>query len=161
MKEKDYQNVLNYFNNSKKRAKMMTLLCKILPIIPFICYGILIFILIFHQDQRLFPCLIIPTMDFLFVSIIRKKINAKRPFEIYAIKPLIAHSLGESCPSRHSSSAFIIAFTWFFIYKPIGIFLILVSLLFAISRVLAGVHFIKDVTLGMFISILFSLLFIL
>ena len=46
MKEKDYQNVLNYFNNNKKRAKIMTLLCKILPVISFICYGILIFILI-------------------------------------------------------------------------------------------------------------------
>ncbi|MDO5382858.1 MAG: phosphatase PAP2 family protein [Eubacteriales bacterium] len=102
-----------------------------------------------------FKIILTPMTSFILLSVIRKCIDAKRPYEKYNITPLISKkTVGESMPSRHIFSITIIAMCWMYISVPIGTILIFLSIVMAVSRVLAGVHFIRDVIAGFIIGIL-------
>ena len=96
-----------------------------------------------------------PFTSFVLVSVIRKCIDAKRPYEKYDIKPLfIKETKGESMPSRHVFSITIIAMSWLYVSIPVGIVLLVLVAVMAASRVLAGVHFVRDVIAGFVVGIL-------
>ncbi len=96
-----------------------------------------------------------PFTSFILVSVIRKCIDAKRPYEKYDIKPLfIKDTEGESMPSRHVFSITIIAMCWLYVSVPVGIIMLILVAIMATSRVLAGVHFVRDVIAGFAIGIL-------
>ena len=96
-----------------------------------------------------------PFTSFILVSVIRKCIDAKRPYEKYDIKPLfIKATKGESMPSRHVFSITIIAMCWLYVSVPVGVIMLILVVIMAASRVLAGVHFVRDVAAGFAIGIL-------
>lgn len=96
-----------------------------------------------------------PLTSFILVSVIRKCIDAKRPYEKYDIKPLfIKDTKGESMPSRHVFSITIIAMCWLYVSVPVGVIMLILVMIMAASRVLAGVHFVRDVAAGFAIGIL-------
>ena len=96
-----------------------------------------------------------PLTSFILVSVIRKCIDAKRPYEKYNIKPLfIKETKGESMPSRHVFSITIIAMCWLYVSVPVGIIMLLLVAIMSASRVLAGVHFVRDVVAGFAVGII-------
>ena len=96
-----------------------------------------------------------PLTSFILVSVIRKCIDAKRPYEKYNIKPLfIKETKGESMPSRHVFSITIIAMCWLYVSVPVGIIMLMLVAIMAASRVLAGVHFVRDVVAGFAVGII-------
>lgn len=96
-----------------------------------------------------------PLTSFILVSVIRKCIDAKRPYEKYNIKPLfIKETKGESMPSRHVFSITIIAMCWLYVSVPVGIIMLMLVAIMAASRVLAGVHFVRDVVVGFAVGII-------
>jgi len=69
------------------------------------------------------------------------------------IDPLVKRNKsGESFPSRHVLSVCIIAVSCFYINIWIGVLMSVIAVFIAVIRVLSGVHFIKDVVAGAFIS---------
>ena len=88
-------------------------------------------------------------VPFILVSILRRIINAPRPYELYTfytVRP--KEKRGRSFPSRHVFSAFVIAgFAYTVSPWLSGAFSVL-GILLAISRVLLGIHFIRDVVAG-------------
>ena len=62
-------------------------------------------------------------------------------------------------PSRHTASAFIISLAILYINTELGIAALSVSFLITLSRLLAGVHFIKDVLVAMLISVTIGVIF--
>ena len=94
-------------------------------------------------------------VGFVLVSLARKAIDAPRPYELYDFyedKP--KEREGRSFPSRHAYSAFSIATAAFSIHPLLGgAFIILASLMCA-SRVLLGIHFIRDVVCGALLGII-------
>ena len=85
-----------------------------------------------------------PFTSFILVSVIRKCIDAKRPYEKYNIKPLfVKDTKGDSMPSRHVFSITIIAMCWLYVSVPVGIIMLMLVAIMAASRVLAGVHFVR------------------
>ena len=96
-----------------------------------------------------------PFTSFILVSVIRKCIDAKRPYEKYNIKPLfVKNTKGESMPSRHVFSITIIAMCWLYVSVPVGVIMLILVVIMAASRVLAGVHFIRDVVAGFAVGII-------
>ena len=96
-----------------------------------------------------------PLTSFILVSVIRKCIDARRPYEKYDIKPLFVKvTKGESMPSRHVFSITIIAMCWLYVSIPIGIIILILVAVMAASRVLAGVHFVRDVVAGFLVGII-------
>lgn len=154
MNEKQYQTVLSWCRKSKKREAVFTFLCKTSPISVIIIYGCTCLYLLATKDARLIKFLCYPALDLILVTLLRKWLNQPRPQEVYSIKPLIKHHNGESFPSRHTASATIIAFSCYWIFPPLGILCFLISIYVGLSRIIGGVHFVKDVLAGAGISIL-------
>ena len=104
----------------------------------------------------------IPASGFVILSLLRKKINASRPYEEWDIKPLLDRdSPGQSMPSRHVFSATIISMACFHASLSIGIILLVLSALLGLVRVLGGVHFPRDVVVGYICALVWGVIFFL
>lgn len=98
-------------------------------------------------------------IPFILVSIVRRLINAPRPYELYefyTVKP--KGKAGQSFPSRHVFSAFIIATLVFKVSLCMCIVALLMGVALAVSRVLLGMHFIRDVAAGAFCGLVCGVL---
>ena len=94
-------------------------------------------------------------VGFVLVSLVRKAIDAPRPYELYDFyedKP--KEREGRSFPSRHAYSAFSIATAAFALHPVFGASFILLAALMCASRVLLGIHFIRDVACGALLGII-------
>ena len=75
------------------------------------------------------------------------------------IHPLIVkNKKGQSFPSRHTVSAVIIAMSVFYINKIWGIIMFAVATFVGVLRILAGVHYVKDVLTGIVMGVLFGVI---
>lgn len=104
----------------------------------------------------------VPATGFVILSLLRKKINAPRPYEEWDIKPLLDRdSPGQSMPSRHVFSATIISMVCLHASLSVGVILLVFSALLGLVRVLGGVHFPKDVVVGYICGLVWGVLFFL
>lgn len=105
---------------------------------------------------RLFVILGAP---FAAVTILRRLINAPRPYEIYAFsEKMPKNKRGRSFPSRHAFSVFAIGTAALFVYPITGSALLLVGFCLSAARVLLGLHFLRDVTAGALVGVITSLI---
>lgn len=79
----------------------------------------------------------------------------------YGIAPVFdKDAKPDSMPSRHTASAFIIALSMLSVNTIAGIVYLIIALLISVSRLCAGVHYIKDVLAGAAIAIVCGIIFI-
>ena len=106
--------------------------------------------------------LFIPASGFVILSFLRKKINTPRPYEEWAIKPLLDRdSPGQSMPSRHVFSATIISMACLHASLTMGMICLTLSAFLGLVRVLGGVHYPKDVVVGYICALVWGVLFFL
>ena len=99
--------------------------------------------------KRVFPFVLVPGSSFVLLSLIRKRIVRKRPYETYDLDPLIHKETKEnSMPSRHVFSSAVISMCLFRVCPPLGILGVAATALSALVRVLGGVHYPEDVAAG-------------
>ncbi len=92
-------------------------------------------------------------LPFVLVTLIRKLINAPRPYELYPFyKEKPKKKCGQSFPSRHTFSAFVIGTLAFGESAWLGAALLVIGASMAVARVLLGLHFIRDVIAGALIG---------
>ena len=104
----------------------------------------------------------VPASGFVILSLLRKKINAPRPYEEWDIKPLLDRDRpGQSMPSRHVFSATIISITCLHASLSVGVILLILSAILGLVRVLGGVHFPKDVVVGYICALVWGVIFFL
>ena len=104
----------------------------------------------------------IPASGFVILSLLRKKINAPRPYEVWEIVSLLDRdSPGQSMPSRHVFSATIISMACLHASLSVGVILLVLSALLGLVRVLGGVHFPKDVVVGYICALVWGVIFFL
>ena len=104
----------------------------------------------------------VPASGFVILSLLRKKINAPRPYEEWGIKPLLDRdSPGQSMPSRHVFSATIISMACMHASLSVGVILLVLSALLGLVRVLGGVHYPKDVVVGYIYALSWGVIFFL
>ena len=102
--------------------------------------------------------LLVPASGFILLSVIRKQINWPRPYEIGMLPPLLdREGKGSSMPSRHVFSAAIISIVAWGVNPILSIFGLSLALLLAGVRVLAGLHFVRDVVVGFVVAILWGI----
>ena len=99
----------------------------------------------------LLRAVLVPGVSFALVTVLRKAINAPRPYEVFEAAPVIPKDTrGNSFPSRHAFSIFVIAMT-FCACCPLawaGPVMLAAGVLLAVIRVVSGVHFPRDVVVG-------------
>ena len=104
----------------------------------------------------------ISATGFVILSLLRKKINAPRPYEEWDIKPLLDRdSPGQSMPSRHVFSASIISMACLHASLSVGVILLILSVFLGLVRVLGGVHYPKDVFVGYICGLVWGVIFFL
>lgn len=158
---KRYTAVTEFFKNNKTANLILKIIYKFLPFLVFVLYPIGIVWVFFEQSEIFFQFVLVPFGVFLMVTVLRKLINEQRPYERYGIEPVFFKDIkGKSMPSRHTASSFIISMAMLKINLYLGIVYLAVSLIITTSRVLAGVHYIRDVLVGMAISVVIGYIFL-
>ena len=142
MKDEFYLKLNQRITMSSTASKVLPLLCNVLTFLVYISYFVII------------GFLIIPTgASFFAVSVARSVVNKPRPYEKMNITPLKSNpKSGKSFPSRHTFSAFAVAFSTYFIHPACFYVLITVAVMIAVLRVLCGMHYVKDVVVGFLIA---------
>lgn len=144
-----------YLKNHKRSMKLFTILYRLMPAVVFCAYGLMVIFLMVNNDKRLWRVLEVPFVVFTGITVIRKCIDAPRPYEVTNVPPLIKKDKkGQSFPSRHVVSATVISMAGLYLNIWLGIGLLAVSIVIGVMRVVAGVHFVKDVAAGFAISII-------
>ncbi len=162
MSKEFYVKILNFMNSHHNLKRATVLIAKAITYFTYVYAILLVAYSFFFAYDKFIYVLLVPSIAFLAVSIIRYFINAPRPYEKYNITPLYnKKTKGKSFPSRHTFSIFIIAFTSFLINIPLGIIFTVLGIILAVSRILCGVHFIKDVLAGFVCACISALFFLL
>lgn len=98
-------------------------------------------------------------LGYLAVTVARKLFNYPRPYEFYdfyTVKP--REKRGESFPSRHCYSAFVITTLSLLVSPFVSLGLLVLACLIAVTRVLLGIHFVHDVLCGGAVGVVFGAL---
>ncbi len=98
-------------------------------------------------------------VPFILVTVLRKLINAPRPYEVYNFfDDPPKDKRGQSFPSRHVFSGFAISVSAIFTFPALAAVGITLSLGLCVARVLLGIHFIRDVAAGALVGIATAIL---
>ena len=155
MTEKQYKKITAPFLKNKNLIVALRLVNLIFTGIVYASYPALMLYLLITKSVYFQRCLIVPGAMFLFVSGLRKVIDRPRPYEKLNIKPLIEKDKnGQSMPSRHIFSVFVIAMTFLYINPYLSLPFFFIGTVLALARVAGGVHYPSDVLVGAAIGIL-------
>lgn len=171
MKRETYQNITGFFRSNPTRARLVINANKAITYAIYLAYPGLLAWLLLHNgigalfagqiDTRFFKAFLVPAISFAAVSLFRKAINAPRPYEVFGMPPVIdKKTKGKSFPSRHTFSIFVIGMT-FLSTCPLpwaGWLILVLGVCLGTIRVLAGVHFPRDVIAGALAGIACGLL---
>lgn len=165
---KNYQEWYDYITaNIEKKPFFLSLLKsfnRFMTVVMPIVYLTLLVITYLQEGlgKQVWMYVFIPASGFVMLSLLRKKINAPRPYEVWGIVPLLDRdSPGQSMPSRHVFSASIISMACLHASLTVGFILLVLSALLGLVRVLGGVHFPKDVLVGYISGLVWGVIFFL
>lgn len=154
-----YNKLTRSFQNKPTATRCLQVVNSLLTKIMYLIYPLMLIYLFCAQSNRLLAFILIPALSFVLVSVVRKLLNAPRPYEVWNITPLILkNTKGQSMPSRHVFSATIISMAILQLNLIWGIFFLILSLVIALCRVLGGVHYPRDVMAGFLVGIICGLL---
>lgn len=154
--EKTYKKIYEWFQYGH-RFFLLKFFYRVLPYVTAVIYASVIADVLFMKKDifTVTKLIAVPAAGFVAVTVFRKLADSERPYTRYNITPLISKDKkGESFPSRHTFSITIIAMAVLYVNLPLGIFMCILSFIMAATRVLAGVHFIKDVCVAMLIAVI-------
>jgi membrane-associated phospholipid phosphatase len=148
---------MEYFKEHPEIRRGMEFAGRIATGIVFFAYPLLLAWLLLRRAPELAGAIIVPLDGFLILTVFRRLINRRRPYEVYDMPPAIPKDKkGSSFPSRHVYSAFAIAFAFWWVGSitqtpavvGIAVLLAVLGVLLAVIRVTAGIHFLSDVLAG-------------
>ncbi len=152
-----YMQVYNFIQAHPRLHKPVVFVNDVSPKIMMVLFYGLMPVLVVMLDFRVIAFAAFPLIELLTVTKFRDKIDRPRPFDVLDVTPLEEHSSGHSFPSLHCSSSFVITMALFYINPLLGTIGLTVSVLVALSRLLAGVHYPSDILAGIAIGVLFGL----
>lgn len=159
MSEKRYREFNESIRRTRFGVRLLSIVDKGIVVVTAMAYGLFLMGLFLGKDPHFIPSILVPAISFLILTLVRAKINAPRPYEVFGFEPIIAKdTIGRSFPSRHVFSIFCIAAVMGINDVSISMPVALLGVILAILRVLGGVHFIKDVIAGAVSGILFAII---
>ena len=149
MKEAQYQKMTAFCRKTKTREKITAGITQYLPDLLAAAYPAAIVVLLVQGPPwiRLLKFVLVPLAALILVTALRHVFHAPRPYD------QISHKPGNSFPSRHTASSAIIAMAFWYVCQPLGITAAALAVLVGISRVVAGLHYPRDVLAGAAVSL--------
>lgn len=156
-----YTIVSNWFTRYPRLITALRLFNRLVVVVMYLAYlVILVGIIWWHRTSAssvlvaVAPSVLVPGIGFGLLTWGRHRLNAPRPYDEWAIEPLIPREKhGESLPSRHVFSATVISLVVWHVSWPAGLVLMALTVLLALARVLGGVHYPRDVFAGLLCGI--------
>ena len=123
MNKETYKKMTGFLHSHPTQAKIVITTNKIITYAIYLAYPCFLLWLVFHNgaatllegriDPLLSKAILVPAVSFIAVSLLRALLNAPRPYEVFALPPVIAKDTkGKSFPSRHAFSIFVIGVTF-------------------------------------------------
>ena len=149
------EKILRKVYNSKKISSLFQIVSMVAVIASALVYAVTLYFAFKESIVSCIKVLLFAGIPFILVDLSRRLINAKRPYEVYTFyeKPP-KNKKGNSFPSRHAYSVFVIGVLSFSLNPFVGIAILCLGLALCICRVLLGIHFIRDVIAGALIGII-------
>ncbi|NBH79380.1 phosphatase PAP2 family protein [Clostridiaceae bacterium] len=149
MRIETYRKISAWFYGHVWAYKLLVRLNNFLPALFYVLYPVLLGILAARGDARLWRVLCVPAAAFGVCTVVRRLVHAPRPYERVWFEPLMVHDgTGNSFPSRHVTSAAVIAAAYGYVWPLAGVVLGAAAGCIAVGRVLAGIHYLRDVLAG-------------
>ena len=151
MKKEQYEAMRRYLADRPAADKGLGLAARGLTGLVYTSYIAAGLILAVRKSRKLAGYLLVPGTVFVTGSCLRSILNAPRPYEqmdMHLAKGK-RRDKGKSFPSRHSFSAAVIAVTFAWLHPLAGLAMGITALAVAATRVLTGVHYLKDVAAGL------------
>ena len=163
MTAEHYHALYRWFDAHPAARRFVIALDRWLPLVPFVCYPVLLVILnvqwfallrvgsaaALDFMQQIARAILVPGITFWFGTALRARLDRPRPYEQPGFVPLVAkETKGHSFPSRHALSAAVLAMTWLRFFPAVGVAMVIITLLICALRVLVGVHSVPDVLFG-------------
>ena len=159
-----YDHIAGKIKNNPLFLRLLRVFNRFMTVVMPIVYLTLLTTIYFREGfgKQVLIYVFIPASGFVILSLLRKKINAPRPYEVWEIVSLLDRdSPGQSMPSRHVFSATIISMACLHASLSVGVILLVLSALLGLVRVLGGVHFPKDVVVGYICALVWGVIFFL
>lgn len=145
-----YKRLTDWLEGHPALREGIILLNRWLPLVPFVCYPVLLVLLNLRWFtmltigrgggaldfmQVIARAILVPGLAFGLGTILRARLNFPRPYEQPGFVPLVSKEThGNSCPSRHALSAAVLGVVWLYFYPAVGV----VMLAIAASSVCCG-----------------------
>ena len=150
-----YNKIREKYSHREREIKFVN---KLLTLITYFAYPAMAAYLFVKGDERFLKVVAVPAAGFIMLTLFRKAINRSRPYEKFAINPIIKKDTkGQSMPSRHIYSITVIAMTFLYVMPALGIVFLIFALILAGVRVIGGVHYPSDVLAGFLLGVLSGL----
>lgn len=150
MNRERYRALMAFWQDRPGAARLLKRGSKALTGAVYLAYILAELWLMFRWDPRLWRMTLVPLAVFLGGTVLRRAINAPRPYEVFDTPPLThKETRGQSFPSRHVFSAAVIGVGFGWLCPPWGWAALGVAAAIALARVLTGVHFPRDVAAGL------------
>ena len=148
-------NVLKRVYASRKISSTLKIVSHLCVLISVAVYAILVASSFVDSVRIGITMLMLGGAPFVIVTLVRRWINAPRPYELYDFyEKRPKEKSGQSFPSRHTFSAFTVAALSYILSPWLAVALGVFGVALAVSRVLLGMHFIRDVVAGALIGII-------
>lgn len=161
MKPETYRRVYLWFTARPAALAALRFLTRQLPLFIGCMYGVLLGRLgwVWYGAARagdggaaaadFWQAVLVPAVTLALGSALRRVVDAPRPYDDPAFVPLVEkETAGRSLPSRHALSAAVIAVMWWHALPAAGWLLAAAAAGVCATRVLAGVHSVRDVAAG-------------
>ena len=159
-----YDHIAGKIENRPIFLRLLRTFNRFMTVIMPIVYLTLLTTIYFQEGlgKQIWIYVFVPASGFVILSLLRKKINAPRPYEVWEIIPLLDRdSPGQSMPSRHVFSATIISMACLHASLSVGVILLVLSALLGLVRISGGVHYPKDVVVGYICGLVWGVIFFL
>lgn len=159
MKKETYIRLMDWGKSTKRRTWWIEALNRYVTNVMYLAYPCLLLWMMLQRDERILKTILVPGISFVLVSIFRNLYDAPRPYVAFSYPSVVKKDkTGKSMPSRHVFSAVIVTVTFYYIVPPISIPMGICALSVCIGRVLAGVHYPKDVIVGAILGLIMGII---
>ena len=109
MKQETYIKISEFVRKYPHGESIVKYANNIITGVVYMAYFVMLIFLAVNRDERVIRIVLVTGISFILVSIFRYVVDAPRPYTLYEFKPVVKkEKTGQSMPSRHVFSAFVI-----------------------------------------------------